>query len=70
MSEYKKIDEALETLINTLKTPTPEGHLYVPMPETVFLLRRLNALCARNMRATHWFVADEPKKPSKGIKRL
>lgn len=68
--KYREIDEKLTALINRLEKPAPNGNLYVPMPSTVFLLRRLNAICAKNMRATHWFVADEPDQPTDGVTRL
>lgn len=46
---YDQIDAGLKHLIEILLTPRDTGEVYVPMPSTVRLLRRANALCARNM---------------------
>lgn len=58
---YNKLDTELREFIKVLSTPTKEGNLYVPMPTTVHLLRRLNAMCARNMVATDFQVGEETK---------
>ena len=58
---YARLDQELAAFIKVLSTPTKEGNLYVPMPTTVHLLRRLNALCAKNMTATDFQVGEETK---------
>jgi len=62
---FDKLDRELERFLKVLGTPTPEGHLYVPMPTTVWLLRRLNAMCAKNMVATDFQVGEQEK----GVRR-
>lgn len=58
---YEPLDRELKKFIKVLSTPTPEGHLYVPMPTTVWLLRRLNAICAQNMIETDFQVGEEDR---------
>lgn len=62
---YDRLDRELRDFLKVLSTPTPEGHLYVPMPTTVHLLRRLNAVCAQNMVATDFQVGEQEP----GVKR-
>ena len=62
---YARLDQELEKFLKVLSTPTPEGNLYVPMPTTVWLLRRLNAVCAKNMVATDFQVGEQEK----GVRR-
>ncbi len=58
---YDRLDSELRAFLDVLSTPTEQGNLYVPMPTTVHLLRRLNAVCARNMLATDFQVGEETK---------
>lgn len=51
-------DDSLRSLLAHLESPDPNG-IRVPMPTTVWLLRRLNAVCARNMLRTDYHVAEE-----------
>lgn len=53
---YDQIDAGLKHLIEILSTPRDTGEVYVPMPSTVRLLRRANALCARNMLRSNFDV--------------
>jgi len=62
---YARLDSELRAFLKVLSKPTPEGNLYVPMPTTVHLLRRLNAVCAHNMLATDFQVGEV----TKGFKR-
>lgn len=62
---YARLDKELEKFLDVLLTPTEKGDLYVPMPTTVWLLRRLNAVCARNMVATDFQVGEQEN----GVKR-
>jgi hypothetical protein len=58
---YSEIDDKLRQLLDILTEQLPSGKLYVPMPTTVWLLRRLNAVCARNMIATDYQVNEQEK---------
>lgn len=65
---YEKYDNALRELIALLESKPEEPHaVYVPMPTTVFLLRRLNALCARNMLRSNWHVVHEVPEQGKKV---
>lgn len=57
-------DDSLRDLLAHLTADDPNG-VRVPMPTTVWLLRRLNAVCARNMLRADYHVAEEPK----GVRR-
>lgn len=72
---YDQIDAGLKHLIEILSTPREKpGEVYVPLPSTVRLLRRANALCARNMLRSKFEVEHpgeggpiiKPKRPTGG----
>lgn len=66
IQRYDQIDEALAHLIDILSTDRQDRKVYVPAASTVKLLRRANALCARNMLATDFYVeSGSPDMPSK-----
>jgi hypothetical protein len=71
IQRYDQINEALDHLISILTTQRNDNKVYVPDPSTVRRLRQANALCARNMIATDFYVESgtqgmPSKKPKRG----
>lgn len=62
---YSEIDDKLRQLLDILGENLPGNKVYVPMPTTVWLLRRLNAMCAKNMIGTNYQVDEQEK----GVRR-
>lgn len=70
IQRYDQINDALAHLCDILSTQREDNRVYVPDAATVRLLRRANALCARNMVACDFYVESEsPNAPSAKPKR-
>lgn len=70
IQRYDEIDAALTHLCEILGTDRTDNRVYVPAASTVRLLRRANALCARNMVACDFYVeSGSPASPSAKPKR-
>lgn len=72
IQRYDEIDAALRHLCDIMSAvpPLERGGHYVPAASTVRLLRRANALCARNMTACDYYVeSGSTESPSAKPKR-